>query len=79
MQTLEDTLYRIANDAMKDKFLELLEERKDEINKIINTIFTEELAKEWIAEFIEYGDEFREKIIEMAEKEMMDRVRGLFK
>lgn len=79
MQTFEDTLYTIAHDALRDKFLELFEERKDEINKIINTIFTEELAKDWIAEYIEYGNEFREKIIEMADKEMMGRVQGLFK
>lgn len=79
MQTFEDTIFNIANAALKDKFLALMDDRKEEITEIINEVFDRELAKEWIKEFIEYGDEFRSKVLEIAEDEMMAKVKGLFK
>ena len=79
MQSFEDTLYNIANEALKDKFLALMTERGDEIKKILDEIFTTELLKDWLKDFIEYGDDFRARVIEIAEEEIMEKVKGVFK
>ena len=79
MQTFEDTLYNIANKALEKEFLALMVEKEDVVKRVVNEIFTEEMLKDWISDFIEYGDDFRNKVLEMAEDEMMNRVKGLFK
>ena len=79
MQTFEDMLYNIANEALNDKFLALIEEREDEINKVIDEIFTTEMLKDWLEDFITYGDDFRAKVMEIAEEEIMKKVKGVLK
>jgi DNA-binding GntR family transcriptional regulator len=65
MDTFEDIVYSLAERALTEKFKQLVEEKEDLIKDIMNEIFTEKLAKEWIKDYVQYNEDFRKKIFEI--------------
>ena len=74
MSTMEDQLWNFVYKATTDKFMEFIEEKEPKIREIVGEVFNDDMARDWLKDFVEYDDQLREMVRDRVMDILVDKL-----